>query len=163
MKDMKASSFEKGRIEGVVIKEIKKFLDERGWLCELFREDELEASLFPRMSYVSLTYPGIVRGPHAHLEQTDLFCFIGPGNFELRLWDNRPDSKTFRRYQAVFAGKDSPKSVLVPPGVVHGYRCLGKEPGIVFNAPNRLYAGHGRLGPVDEIRYEDDPGSAFKF
>ena len=32
-------------------------------------------------------------------------------------------------------------------------------PGLVFNAPNRLYAGRGKKEPVAEIRHEDaEPG-----
>jgi dTDP-4-dehydrorhamnose 3,5-epimerase len=53
-------------------------------------------------------------------------------------------------------------SVLVPPGVVHGYRNTGTDGGIVYNVPNRLYAGVGRKGLIDEIRHEDDPDSPFK-
>ena len=103
--------FKPGEIEGVVVRELKRFLDNRGWLCELFRSDELPAEVFPQMSYCSLTYPGIARGPHAHRYQTDIFCFVGPGNFEIRLWDNREDSATFGIMQRLFGGADSPGSV----------------------------------------------------
>ena len=153
--------FKKGQIKDVEIKTLTKFLDERGWLAELFRHDDLSNHVHPQMAYASLTLPGIARGPHAHADQTDLFCFIGPGNFKVFLWDNREDSETYGVQQIVFAGQDSPKSVLVPPGVVHGYKSLGPEPGLVFNAPNRLYGGYGKKGPVDEIRFEDDPDSPF--
>ncbi len=153
--------FKKGEIEGVKVKAITKFLDERGWLAELFRHDFLEEDVFPKMAYISLTLPGIARGPHAHVDQTDLFFFVGPGNFKVYLWDNRKESDSYGLKQVVFAGQDDPKTVLVPPGVVHGYKSLGPEPGLVFNAPNRLYAGKGKKGPVDEIRFEDDPNSPF--
>ena len=32
--------FKKGKIEGVSILPMKKFIDERGWLVETFRHDE---------------------------------------------------------------------------------------------------------------------------
>ena len=35
------------------------------------------------------------------------------------------------------------------------YRNIGTENGIVFNAPNRLFAGQGKGEPVDEIRHEE--------
>ncbi len=155
--------FKNGEIRGVEIKALSKFLDARGWLCELFRRDELKEADFPQMAYCSLTYPGVVRGPHAHNDQTDLFYFIGPGNFEIRLWDNRKDSETYGNFMRFYAGHDCPKSVLVPPGVVHGYKVIGTEPGLVLNAPNRLYAGWGRNEPVDEVRYEEDQDSPFSF
>jgi dTDP-4-dehydrorhamnose 3,5-epimerase len=45
--------------------------------------------------------------------------------------------------------------------VVHAYKNTGVVPGWVFNAPNRLYAGEGKRGPVDEIRHEDRADSPF--
>ncbi len=153
--------FTDGVIDGVIVRGLTKFIDERGWLCELFRHDELLPEIYPVMAYASMTHPNITRGPHAHREQTDIFCFIGPGNFKVVLWDNRPHSKTYMTRQIIFAGIDSPKIVVVPPGVVHGYKSIGPGPGLVFNAPNQLYAGEGKKGPVDEIRFEDDPDSPF--
>jgi len=155
--------FQKGRIDGVVVRDLVKYLDSRGWLCELFRKDELDSDTFPQMAYCSMTYPGIVRGPHAHTDQTDLFYFVGPGNFEVRLWDDREGSGTCGNLQIIHAGQDSPKLVIVPPGVVHGYKVIGTEPGFVFNSPNRLYAGENKKGPVDEIRYEERQDSPFTF
>ncbi len=155
--------FRKGEIDGVQVRELPRYLDARGWLCELFRKDELPESDFPQMAYCSLTYPGVTRGPHAHRDQTDLFYFAGPGNFHVKLWDNRQEAGTFGNFMEIYAGQDRPMFVLVPPGVVHGYRVIGTEPGLVFNAPNRLYAGQGRKEPVDEIRYEEKPGSPFRF
>jgi len=160
---MEQKKFKDGCIPDAYIRNFARYLDERGWLCELYRHDELEPESYPSMAYASLTLPGVIRGPHAHKEQTDLFCFIGPGNFKLILWDNRPESATYGIRQVIYAGQDAPLSVLVPPGVVHGYKSLGPGPGLVFNAPNRLYAGEGKKEPVDEIRYERKPDSPFKF
>ncbi len=153
--------YRKGKIHDVVVKPLTKFLDERGWLAELFREDELETPLLPVMAYVSMTQPGIARGPHEHLEQTDYFCFIGPSNFKVYLWDRREGSLSYGIKQVIFAGADAPTMTIVPPGVVHAYKNIGQENGIVFNAPNRLYAGKAKKSPVDEIRHEDMAGSPF--
>jgi dTDP-4-dehydrorhamnose 3,5-epimerase len=154
--------FKKGPIEGVVVKELRKFVDERGWLTEIFREDELEEKYFPVMTYVSQSNPGVARGPHEHVEQTDLFGFIGPSNFKVYLWDNRKNSPTYRNRMVLFVGEDRPMSVLIPPGVVHAYRNVGAKHGLVINAPNRLFAGNGKKEPVDEVRHEDDPATIFQ-
>jgi dTDP-4-dehydrorhamnose 3,5-epimerase len=151
-----------GEIAGVVVKDLRKFNDERGWLTELFRHDELAAEFYPTMTYVSATRAGVTRGPHEHVDQADLFCFIGPSNFKIRMWDNRADSKTFNHVMTLVVGEDNPKSVLVPKGVVHAYQNVGAEQGIVINCPNRLYAGEGKREPVDEIRHEDDPDTVFR-
>lgn len=148
-------------IPGVIIREIKRFNDSRGWLVELFRHDELDLQFFPVMSYVSMTRPGVTRGPHEHADQADLFAFIGPSTFRLYLWDNRPDSPVYRQKFTYDFGENRPATILVPVGVVHAYKNIGSGEGIVYNAPNKLYAGWARKEPVDEIRHEDNPDSPF--
>jgi dTDP-4-dehydrorhamnose 3,5-epimerase len=148
--------FKKGEIEGVVIEKLIKFSDERGFLVETFRIDSLLDNLQPVMSYVSYTKPGIARGPHEHNKQTDIFCFIGPGNFKIKLWDNRRESKTCGYYMEVIGGEDNPIRVIVPSGVVHGYKNISQEVmGMVLNYPDKLYRGCVRKEEVDEIRHED--------
>jgi len=148
-------------IEGVIIRKLNRYDDQRGWLIELFRHDELDPEFHPVMSYVSMTKPGVARGPHEHADQADSFCFIGPSTFRLYLWDNRKNSLSPGLKATFDLGEDNPALVIVPKGVVHAYRNIGVVNGIVYNAPNRLYAGEGRREPVDEIRHEDDPGSPF--
>jgi dTDP-4-dehydrorhamnose 3,5-epimerase len=157
-----SEEFTRGAIGGVVVRDLRKFLDDRGWLAELFRHDELAEEFYPTMTYISSTEPRVTRGPHEHVDQADLFCFLGPSNFKMRLWDNREDSETYRRVMTLFVGADNPKSVLVPKGVVHAYRNIGTVPGIVINSPNRLYMGEGRRAEIDEIRHEDDPDTIFR-
>jgi dTDP-4-dehydrorhamnose 3,5-epimerase len=53
-------------------------------------------------------------------------------------------------------------ALIVPPGVVHAYKNIGTEPGLIFNCPNRLYKGPGRKEQVDEIRHEEDPDCRFQ-
>jgi dTDP-4-dehydrorhamnose 3,5-epimerase len=154
--------FHEGTIDGVIWKPLKKFQDQRGWLCELFRFDEVPEEYRPVMAYVSETQPGVARGPHEHVDQADYFCFIGPGNFKVYLWDNRPQSPTYRAKQARIVGADDPFALIVPKGVVHAYRNVSAVPGIVLNAANRLYKGWDRKEPVDEIRHEEHGDSPYK-
>lgn len=154
--------FHTGDIQGIIWKPLKKFHDPRGWLCELFRHDELPKEYHPVMAYISATEAGVARGPHEHVDQSDVFCFLGPSNFKVYLWDNRPKSPTYRAKQTDVVGIDKPALLIIPPGVVHAYRNVGKEPGVVFNCPNQLYRGPGKKQPVDEIRHEDDAASPYK-
>jgi len=149
-------------IEGVIVKPLRKFLDERGWLAELYREDERGDIPRPVMAYLSVTNPGITRGPHEHVHQTDYFCFLGPSNFKIALWDNRKNSSTFGQKMTVYAGQDHPMMIIAPPGVVHAYKNIGTEVGSVINFPDKLYRGPGKTEDVDEIRHEADPNSPFK-
>lgn len=147
-------------IAGVVFFDLDIHHDARGFLIELFRNDFLETCNFPAMAYVSQTLPGVTRGPHEHKEQSDLFCFVGPADFELVLWRNHGGVVQEEHH---LVGESHPAAVIVPPGVVHAYKNISEVPGIVFNAPNRLFAGPGRCYPVDEIRHESDDNSPYSF
>ena len=159
----KKDVFIKGKIQDVIVYPLKKFVDERGWLAELFRRDQLAEEFYPAMAYISVTEPNVQRGPHEHVDQADLFCFIGTGNFKLRLWDNRADSPTFRNVLTMFVGEDNPTAVIIPKGIVHAYKnTSATEKGVVINCPNRLFMGAGKKEEIDEIRHEDDLDTIFK-
>lgn len=158
----KAVDFQDGPIDGVAFRPLSPHRDGRGWLVELYREDELPAGQRPVMAYVSETLPGVARGPHEHVDQTDYFAFVGPGEFLLYLWDARPDSPTRGHCMRVAVGESNRQCAVVPPGVVHAYKNIGTSAGWVFNAPNRLYAGQGKQSPVDEIRHEDQASSLYR-
>jgi dTDP-4-dehydrorhamnose 3,5-epimerase len=156
-------TFTKGKIQDVVVYPLKKFVDERGWLCELFRHDEIAAEFYPQMAYISLTEPNVVRGPHEHIAQADLFCFLGSGNFKMRMWDNRKDSATYNFVMTLFVGEDNPQAIIVPKGVVHAYKNYSMiQKGVVINCPNRLFMGEKKSEEIDEIRHEDDPNTIYR-
>jgi len=143
---------ETSAIEGVIIRKLCRHTDARGWLTELFREDELPPDFRPSMGYISVTHPGMARGPHEHREQADAFCFLS-GTYRLHLWENRAGHA--KRSEVFIVGEADPTFVLIPAGVVHGYRNIGQEDAFVLNFPNRLYGGWQRKDVVDEIRYEN--------
>ncbi|OGI17301.1 MAG: dTDP-4-dehydrorhamnose 3,5-epimerase [Candidatus Moranbacteria bacterium RIFCSPHIGHO2_02_FULL_40_12b] len=147
-------------IEGVIIKKLNKFEDDRGWLAEIYRNDETNYN--PVMGYVSSTKPGIIRGPHEHTKQSDCFVFLGPGDFELHLWDNREKSKTNGQYLKISAGENNPTMVIVPPGVAHGYKNISDKDAWCINLPDKLYKGKNKQEAVDEIRWEEKENSPYK-
>lgn len=154
-------NWREGSIADVQLEELKRFTDDRGWLSELFRRDELDESDYPAMGYVSETLPGVVRGPHEHMDQSDRFAFLH-GTYEVFLWDARETSSTYGVRCRLVLGSEHQATIVIPPGVVHAYRNAGDSPAMVFNFPDALYAGHGKTEPVDEIRHEDDPDSPFQ-
>ncbi len=153
---------ERGAILDVAWIPLKFFTDARGWLVELFRNDLIAPEFHPVMAYVSMTQPGVVRGPHEHRDQADYFCFIGPSTFRIYLWDARNDSASFGAHEVREVGENAPFAVIVPPGIVHAYKNIGEKPGWVFNAANRFYGGWLKQEPVDEIRHETDPNSPYR-
>ncbi|MCA1590123.1 MAG: hypothetical protein LC734_06975 [Acidobacteria bacterium] len=61
--------FTQGKIQDVVVYPLKKFVDERGWLAELFRHDQLTEEFYPAMAYISISEPLVQCGPHEHADQ----------------------------------------------------------------------------------------------
>ena len=147
-------------IEGVKIKKLQQYHDDRGYLAELFRHDE--DSYAPETAYMSITNPGVVRGPHEHKEQSDGFAFFGPGEFRLYLWDRREDSPTKGESIEIEVGASNPSFVIVPPGVVHGYKCISDIPALSVNFPDKLYKGKNKEEEIDEIRWEEDKTSPYQ-
>ncbi|MDO8667800.1 MAG: WxcM-like domain-containing protein [bacterium] len=147
-------------INGVIIKKIAKNSDSRGWLAEIYRSDEINFK--PAMGYTSVTKPGVIRGPHEHKYQSDCFVFVGPGNFELHLWDRRGKAGAENEHMKMAAGENNPLLVIIPPGVVHAYKCLGEVDGWCVNLPDKLYRGEGKKDEVDEVRWESNTESPYK-
>jgi len=58
-------------------------------------------------------------------------------------------------------GESNPVSVLIPPRVVHAYKCISKQNGLVVNLPDKLYGGVQRKQEVDEIRHEERTNTSF--
>ena len=150
-----------GDIEGVVFRPLSPYRDQPRLADGTLSRGRAGGGLHPVMAYVSETLPGVARGPHEHVDQTDYFAFLGPGEFRLYLWDARAESPTRGRRMEVVVGESNRQAVIVPPGVIHAYKNIGSTPGWVFNAPNRLYAGPGKRSPVDEIRHEDKAESVY--
>jgi dTDP-4-dehydrorhamnose 3,5-epimerase len=149
-------------IAGVKWVPLKVFEDARGWLTELYRNDLIDPTYHPVMAYISMTKPGVARGPHEHAEQADYFCFLGPSTFRVYLWDARPDSPTKGAKEVRDVGEDDRYALIVPAGVVHAYKNVGAVDGWVFNGANRLYGGWLKQDSVDEIRHEKNPDTPYR-
>ena len=46
-------SYKNGDISDVIIRDLMKYQDDRGWLMELFRNDIIPEEFIPAMSYIS--------------------------------------------------------------------------------------------------------------
>ena len=81
-----------GPIQGVIWRPLTSDRAGRGWLGEPFRADKLPAGAPPAMACVSMTEPGVARGPREYREQADCFRRVGPSDFKGYLRDIRPVS-----------------------------------------------------------------------
>ena len=142
-------------IAGVQIKELVTHGDERGFFREIIREsDGFFAAGFGQMSH-SLVQTGVLKAWHGHTVQTQ-WTYVAAGLLQIAIHDCRPDSPTYRKTIELLLGDNQKQLVYVmPPGVAHGYRCLG-GPAHVF------YVTSGTYDLADEVRLpHDDPAIGY--
>lgn len=124
-------------IQGVNVKPLRVIADERGYLMEMMRADDPFFQKFGQ-SYVSVAYPGVVKGWHFHKVQTDHFVIV-KGMMKVVLYDQREGSPTKGLINEFFMGEKNPILVTIPPGVVHGMKGIGTEPAMLVNVPTEMY------------------------
>ena len=138
-------------IQGVVVKALVTYPDERGFFREIIRvNDEFFGEGFGQWSH-SLMYQGVAKAWHVHRRQTD-WWYVAAGLVRVALHDTRPASPTYRETQEILLGDHQlARVVKVPPGVAHGCRCLS-GPAHLFYVTSHVY------DPDDEGRIPyDDP------
>lgn len=133
-------------IEGVAVRRAKVIPDERGRLGEIMRADDPWFEKFGQV-YFTTTYPGVVKAWHYHRKQTDHF-YVARGTIKVGLYDEREDSATRGVVNEVYLGEHCPGMVRIPPGVCHGWVCVGRTEAYIINIVSEMY---NRAEP-DEFR-----------
>ena len=124
-------------IEGIIKKKLNPILDERGYLQECFRSDWSMYKKFGQ-AYITIAFPNVVKAWHSHKIQTDnLICIAG--NAKLVLYDDRENSKTYKKINEIFFGEKRPILVTIPSNVWHGFKAIGNKKIMVLNCPTERY------------------------
>ena len=124
-------------IEGVEVRTANVFPDERGRLGEIMRADDPWFKKFGQI-YFTTTYPGVVKAWHYHKLQTDHF-YVAKGTVKIALCDDRKESKTYGIVNQVYLGEHNPGMVKIPPGVYHGWMCVGDTEAYIINMTSEMY------------------------
>ncbi|MCX7784821.1 MAG: dTDP-4-dehydrorhamnose 3,5-epimerase family protein [candidate division WOR-3 bacterium] len=146
-------------IQGVEIKKLRVIPDERGLVMEILRADDSFFQKFGQV-YLSMVYPNVIKAWHYHKIQTDHFAVI-KGMAKVVLYDQRPNSTTYKEINEFFLGEHNPCLVVIPPLVVHGMKGIGIEPAYLINCPTETYnyqqPDEYRIDPFDpQIPYKWD-------
>lgn len=133
------------QILGVSIKELQSFPDQRGFFREVVRTTDPffvpdpgngvptpHAASFAQWSHSKMAR-GVVKAWHFHHVQFD-WWYVAVGLIEAVLFDNRPESPTFKtKLHFLMGDKESAPAnygfatelcVRIPPGVLHGLKVL---------------------------------------
>jgi len=124
-------------IKDVVIKQLKIFPDDRGYLMEMMRKDWPEFMQFAQ-SYVTACYPGVYKAWHYHKKQWDHFVCLW-GMAKVALFDARENSATKGKINVFHIGRLNPTLLRIPPLVYHGFTAEGGQTALIVNFPTELY------------------------
>lgn len=128
----------KTSIPGLISLRRTEKVDSRGSFSRLFDHQELSSFGWPELvnqvNFSITAIRGTVRGIHAQpgtsAEHKLVTCVRGA------IWDVcvdlRKNSPTFLRWEAITLGADGGLSVLVPPGVAHGFQSLSNDVQLVY-------------------------------
>ena len=142
-------------IEGVKVIELVLREDDRGYLTEIARhasdlEEHGVIHTFGQVYLVGDPVRGAIRAFHKHGELWDWF-FISHGSAKFVLKDDRLESPTHGEMMTVTASIRTPRLIVVPPGVYHGWMSLEDDTQMVSIASHT----YNRVKP-DEIRIPPD-------
>ena len=143
-------------INGVAIKQLKRWCDDRGFFTEVIKDGEETFHEVKQTSYTE-TLPGVIKAFHWHKKQWDVW-FVIKGMAQVVLYDLREESETKGEIQVVVCGADNPVLISIPPGVAHGYRVLGNERvGLLYHTSE----AYDPANPDEERIDFDDPKIGF--
>lgn len=143
-------------IDGVRVLPLTTHADDRGYFCELFRNDVLTGVTIAQTS-VTETYPGVIKAFHWHKKQDDVW-YVAAGMAQVVLYDRRQDSPTHGQTLVLYAGDQNAVLIYIPKGVAHGYRVLGRRPVLLVYHTTEAYDANA----PDEQRIPfDDPAIGF--
>src|SRR5258708_3321047 len=142
-------------IAGVRVQPYSLYPDDRGYFLEVQRIGSGLAAGFPpesTQSSAALSYPGTMKAFHFHLLQPACSTPL-KGRLHVVLADLRLGSPTRGLRNTMYLGALRPWQVLIPPGVAHGYKVIGREEAMLVYLTDRFY------NPKDEGRIPyNDPG-----
>ena len=142
-------------IDGVVVRKLKTYTDERGFFRELIRiTDDFFAEGFGQWSH-SLMFDGVIKAWHLHHLQTD-WWYVVSGVLRVGLCDMHADSPTYKTVMDFLMGDLQPAHIIkIPPGVAHGCKTV-QGPVNLFYVTSHVY------DPDDEVRLAyNDPAIDF--
>lgn len=139
-------------LHGLSIFEGKSFFDNRGAVSIFFEESlnkifkNKENESFDLRLILSENNAGVVRGIHFaanELNQTKVIQCV-EGKFKDYIFDFRPNSKTFLKFNEIILDSDTPITVVISPGLGHAFQSLE-------NNSKMLYLINGKYDSGKEI------------
>jgi dTDP-4-dehydrorhamnose 3,5-epimerase len=151
-------------IEGVIVRPAITHVDERGTLTEIFNPAWGIVDFPLVYIYQSTIRPGKAKGWVEHHIQTERL-FISQGHLKWALYDNRPESPTYKMVNVIYQSEINRCMIIIPNYVMHAVQNIGTTDATFINMPSHPY-NHAepdkyRLPLTNDIipyRFDDTPG-----
>jgi len=120
-------------ITGVMMKDLVRHPDERGFFEEMIRKtDDFFKEGFGQVSR-SFMQPGVVKAWHIHKTQID-WWYVVRGKIKAVLYDMREKSRTYKEINEFILSdaENFNKIIKVPAGVAHGLKVLEGPADLVY-------------------------------
>lgn len=121
-------TFSETSIPGVIVVDVKRYGDERGFFMETYKRSDFVAGGID-VEFVqdnqSMSKKGVLRGLHFQIEhpQSKLVRVISGEVFDVAL-DLRPGSKTYGKWEGVVLSAENSRQFFIPRGFAHGFLVL---------------------------------------
>lgn len=113
-------------LNGLIVIKRKKFLDKRGFLVEMFREETFKKRF--KFQILSKSQKNVLRGLHFQLNKPQAkHITVIKGKILDVVVDLRSKSKTFGKTFSIELSDKNCKSLYIPEGFAHGFLALNKE------------------------------------
>jgi dTDP-4-dehydrorhamnose 3,5-epimerase len=139
---------------GVSLTPLPDTFDQAGGMTELYRQD-WQLDVVPIQWNFVCSRANTLRGVHVHVTHYDYLCVLR-GEMLLALHDMRTHSPTYRLTVQLRLSDRIPRSVVIPPGVAHGFYFASET--------SYFYAVSHYWEPADELGCRwDDPELGFSW
>jgi dTDP-4-dehydrorhamnose 3,5-epimerase len=145
---------EETEIPDVKIIRNNRFLDERGFFSETYKESEFLEIGIPNFvqDNMSESSKGVIRGLHwqanPHGQGKLVSCMTG-SILDVAV-DIRKESKTYGKYVAVILNSIEPSALWVPEGFAHGFQALEDKTRVHYKVTNYWHKDSER-----SLRFDD--------
>jgi dTDP-4-dehydrorhamnose 3,5-epimerase len=143
-------------LPGVIVIELERLSDERGWFARTFDRDEFAArGMNPEVIQTNVSFnarAGTLRGMHyqadPHVETKVVRCVRG-AIFDVAV-DLRSDAPTHARWHGVELSEENGLALYIPAGYAHGFQTLSGDSEVhyLMGTPYAPEAGRG-------VRWDD--------
>ena len=151
-------TFTKTSIEGVIIVDVKTYVDERGFFMETYKKTDFVKggiSVDFVQDNLSVSTRGVLRGLHYQINhpQAKLVRVNSGLAFDVAV-DIRKDSSTYGKWEGIELSGDNHRQLFIPKGLAHGFLVLSDTAEFCYKCDDLYH-------PNDEggIRW-DDPSIA---